>query len=144
MLDSDSDEPDGIEINSIQGEWLKQAMAASNTPWKIVYFHHSPYSSGSHGSDEDMQWPFTEWGADAVITGHDHHYERLEIDETLYLVNGIGGNSRYNFHTLVPGSLVRYNEEYGAVLAVATPFKIEFQFVNIEGEVIDEFQLLLQ
>jgi hypothetical protein len=144
VLDSDSDEPDGIEKDSIQGEWLKQAMATSIAPWKIVYFHHSPYSSGNHGSDQDLQWPFPEWGADAVITGHDHLYERLEIDDTLYLVNGLGGRSRYNFHTLVPGSQVRYNEEYGAVLAVATPFRIEFQFVNIGGEVIDEFQLPLQ
>ena len=38
-----------------------------------------------------MQWPFKDWGADAVLTGHDHIYERLLVNGIPYFVNGIGG-----------------------------------------------------
>lgn len=38
-----------------------------------------------------MRWPFKEWGATAVMSGHAHVYERLEVDNLTYFVNGIGG-----------------------------------------------------
>ncbi|MGB5893721.1 MAG: metallophosphoesterase, partial [Ignavibacteriaceae bacterium] len=66
-LDSDTDEPDGVTENSIQGQWLQNALSTSISTWRVVYFHHAPYSSSSnHGSQEYMQWPFKEWGADVV------------------------------------------------------------------------------
>ena len=37
------------------------------------------------------QWPYGEWGADAVLAGHDHTYERLFINGVTYFVNGMGG-----------------------------------------------------
>ena len=50
-VDSDINEPDGITSNSIQGQWLQSALSASTSPWNVVYLHHSPYSSGLHGSN---------------------------------------------------------------------------------------------
>ncbi len=75
-LDSDSRQPDGVSQNSIQAQWLEQKLAESNSPWKLVIMHAPPYSSGLEGSIDWMQWPFQEWGADAVLSGHDHSYER--------------------------------------------------------------------
>ena len=40
-----------------------------------------------------MQWPFAAWGADAVLSGHAHAYERIERDGIVYFVNGLGGRS---------------------------------------------------
>lgn len=140
-LDSDSREPDGVGLGSLQAAWLKERLAASETPWQIVYFHHPPYSSGVHGSVEWMRWPFAEWGADAVLAGHDHTYERIHRDGIVYLVNGLGGGSKYRFFSPVDGSQVRYNLDYGAQLVEASPLYIRFQFVNRSGELIDEFTL---
>src|SRR6185503_14372551 len=78
-LDSDEREPDGTSASSKQGQWLKNALANSTSPFNIVYFHHAPYSSGSEGSSTHMQWPFKDWGADLVLVGHSHNYERLSI-----------------------------------------------------------------
>lgn len=62
-LDSDPREPDGTTADSIQGRWLKAALASSTSCHDIVYFHHPAYSSGPHGSSFDMRWPFEAWGA---------------------------------------------------------------------------------
>ncbi len=72
-----------------------------------------------------MQWPFGEWGADAVISGHDHTDERLQVGGIPYFVNGPGGKSRYDFEIPLPQSRVRYNQDYGAM----------------RGEVIDHIHL---
>jgi tartrate-resistant acid phosphatase type 5 len=140
-LSSDWEEPDGITADSIQGEWLETELAASTAAWQVVFFHHAPYSSGNHGSTKHMQWPFQAWGADVVLSGHDHHYERLEIDGIPYFVQGLSGGSIYNINQPIPGSQFRYNETYGALLIDATPEEMQFRFYNIEGELVDEYFL---
>ncbi len=142
VVDSDSDEPDGADSSSVQAAWLQSRLAASNSLWKIVYFHHSPYSSALHGPKERMQWPFAQWGADVVISGHDHTYERISKDGIWYFVNGLGGVSRYSFQNIVDGSQVRYNDDHGAMLVVVGRESIRFRFINRQGKVIDDFDLL--
>ena len=137
-VDTDRQEPDGHELDSKQAKWLERALAEAGAPWKIVYLHHPPYSSGDHGSEASAQWPFHTWGADAVIAGHDHHYERIERPEGLYFVNGLGGNpSRYPIGTPLPGSKSRYNSANGAMRVEATATEITFSFVTVDGSVID-------
>jgi len=138
-LDSDSREVDGVGKSSIQAQWLKDRLAVCTSPWKIVYMHHPPYSSGRHGPIDWMQWPFLEWGASAVISGHDHTYERLIINSFPYFINGLGGKSRYSFPNPLPESQIRYNDDYGAMLVEATGSQITFQFINLAGDVIDSY-----
>jgi len=133
-IDSDSHEPDGISVTSAQAAWLHQRLSASTAVWKIVYFHHPPYSSGaSHGSTTALQWPFQQWGASAVLSGHEHDYERIIHDGIPYMVNGLGGASIYKFSTPVAGSQVRFNGTYGAQLIEADSEHITFQFYSIAG-----------
>jgi 3',5'-cyclic AMP phosphodiesterase CpdA len=140
-LDSDAHEPDGTTSDSPQGQWLRRQLQASHACWRVVYFHHPPYSSGTtHGSSVWMQWPFRSWGADVVLSGHEHHYERLEVDGLLYLVNGAGGSPLYPFGPPVAGSQVRYNADYGALFAEATASRLTFQFVTRTGQVVDTSQ----
>ncbi|WP_426061409.1 metallophosphoesterase [Hymenobacter sp. B1770] len=141
VLNSDPSERDGTSSTSRQAQWLKAQMAASQSRWKIVYFHHPPYSSGSHGSSLGMRWPFREWGASLVLAGHDHHYERLVVDGLPYFVNGLGGRSIYGTTTLVPGSLVRYNADYGAQLLEASADSLRLRFITHTGKLIDSFTL---
>ena len=140
-IDSDSREPDGVSRLSTQANWLQTSLSASTAPWKIVYFHHAPYSSGLHGSVDWMRWPFMDWGADAVLSGHDHTYERLLVDGLVYFVNGLGGGPRYDFVNILPDSQVRYNADNGAMLVEATSSQITFQFWNRAGQLIDEYTL---
>jgi tartrate-resistant acid phosphatase type 5 len=140
-LDSDENEPDGVGKSSAQAAWLKQAMTASTSRWNVVYFHHAPYSSGMHGSTTWMRWPFKDWGADVVLTGHDHTYERLLVDGLPYFVNGVGGGAIYNFVDILPESQFRYNANYGAMLVTVTTAQMDFEFDNRKGERIDSYQL---
>ncbi len=140
-LDSLDSEPDGVSASSAQAAWLKQNLEASTSPWNLVYMHYPPYSSGLHGSTEWMRWSYAEWGAEAVLAGHDHTYERLLEDGIPYFVNGTGGYGLYYFDDILEGSQVRYAEEYGAMRIEATDSAIIFNFINISNEVIDSYQL---
>lgn len=140
-IDSDSQEPAGITAASPQALWLRDALAAAATPWKLVYFHHAPYSSGAHGSTLALQWPFADWGASAVLAGHDHTYERILQDGIPYFVDGLGGYTIYAFGSPIPGSIVRYNANFGAMLVEATTAQITFQFITRSGAVIDAYTL---
>ena len=143
VLDSDSREPDGITPTSRQATWLQARLATSTSPWRLVYMHHPPYSSsGVHGSTPSLQWPYQQWGISAVLSGHDHTYERIMKNGLPYFVNGLGGNSSiYPFGTPVAGSVVRYNSDYGAMLVDATDSAITFQFINRNNAGIDTFTL---
>ncbi|MFH0895531.1 MAG: metallophosphoesterase [Bacteroidota bacterium] len=134
-------EPDGIADTSIQGQWLKNQLAASTSCYNIVYFHHPPYSSGLHGSSSYMQWPFVEWGATAVLSGHDHCYERLFANGLTYLISPPGGEALYTNYNPLPGSLVHYSGNYGALLIDANADSIQFQFININDSVVDRFAI---
>ncbi len=144
-LDSDPNEPDGITSTSFQAGWLRTGLAASTAPWKLVFLHHPPYSSALvHGSTPDLQWPFGAWGATAVLAGHDHTYERLVVDGVPYFVNGIGGAALYGMGTPLPGSQVRFNADYGAMLIEATAATITFRLFDRTGIECDSYTLAAQ
>ncbi|HKG20684.1 MAG TPA: metallophosphoesterase [Blastocatellia bacterium] len=142
VIDSDAHEPDGVASTSTQANWLRVRLASATEPWKLVYFHHSPYSSGLHGSIAYMQWPFQAWGATAVLTGHDHLYERIIRNGFPYFVNGAGGGGLYEFlSTPVSGSEVRYNADNGAMMVDADTSSITFRFISRQGLVADTYVL---
>jgi acid phosphatase type 7 len=79
-----------------QAEWLDRDLAATTLPWKIVYLHKPPYSSGMHGSDTSLRNALApvlkRHGVQLVLAGHDHNYERIKPqDGTAYVVTGGGG-----------------------------------------------------
>ncbi|KAF8066393.1 hypothetical protein HT031_002717 [Scenedesmus sp. PABB004] len=130
-LDSDCNEPDGTGADSAQATWLRGALAASKAAWKFVLLHHAPFSSSSgHGSINRVQWPYAEWGADAVFSGHDHLYERvLQGGGFPYFVNGAGGRGLNAFlPNPVAGSAARYAEEHGAQLITLNATRVELAF----------------
>ena len=140
-------EVDGLTPTSVQGQWLKQKLAASKAPWKVVYFHHAPYSSGSSKGTATMRWPFEAWGADLVLSGHDHVYERIMLDvdangtKIPFIISGLGGKSRSEFGTITTGSTVRYREAYGAVFVRATSTEMKIEFRTTTNVVIDSLTL---
>lgn len=139
-LDSALDEPDGVRAESKQAQWLQRELAAAQEHWKIVVLHHPPFSSGLHGSSAWMQWPFAELGVDLVLGGHDHSYERITHDRLSYLINGLGGGSRYApGATVLAGSEMFYNKNHGALRIEITATSIVSQFVTRAGEVIDTY-----
>ena len=102
-LDSTGD----VSTNSLMYQWLGQDLAANSNQWLIAYWHHPPYSRGSHNSDVDPTQialrqnfvPLLEaHGADLVLCGHSHSYERS------YLLHG-----HYGFSTNLQPSMILNN-----------------------------------
>ena len=142
VLNSDEREPDGRSADSVQAQWLKVGLAESEQPWRLVVMHHTPYTSSlRRRPDKEVQWPFADWGATAVLSGHDHLYERLEVDGFPYFVNGAGGKGLYIFGRPEPESVVRYNQDHGAMLVQASDMCINFSFYNREGDLIDSMTM---
>ena len=140
-----------------QGAWLQQRLAASTARWKIVIFHDPPYNSAAGAENAVyqyayMRWPFQAWGASAVISGHVHNYERLEMpdaDSSMepvygqptipYFVNGAGGfipEQGFDPSFVIDGSKVRVSE-YGAQLVTADENSINFLFFDLDGVLRD-------
>ncbi|MFC3809083.1 metallophosphoesterase [Lacihabitans lacunae] len=68
--------------------WLKQDLAANTQKWTVVYWHHPPYTMGTHNSDTEPDLtairekltPIIErFNVDLVLTGHSHNYERSKL-----------------------------------------------------------------
>jgi acid phosphatase type 7 len=79
-----------------QAAWLDDDLAASALPWKVVYLHKPPYSSGTHGSDTALRAALApvlqRHGVQLVLAGHDHNYERMTPQQGVtYVVTGGGG-----------------------------------------------------
>ncbi|MDX1414867.1 MAG: metallophosphoesterase [Candidatus Promineifilaceae bacterium] len=139
-LNSDWREPDGIRSDSRQAQWLQEQLSNSTAVWQIVYLHVPPYVSMADKEVPVLRWPFAAWGADLVLSGHAHLYERLQVDGIPYVVNGLGGTAIYPFdETAAPGSQVRFNRDYGALLVVGDWERLELQFITREGVVVDSF-----
>lgn len=142
VVNSNPQEPDGTSATSKQAAWLKKQLAASTSTWNIVYDHHPPYSSDkTHGSTKSLRWPFAAWGADAVISGHAHTYERVQKNGIVYFVNGLGGASRYSFGKPVSGSKLRYRANWGAQFVTATATTLTFTFRTVSGKVVDTYRI---
>jgi hypothetical protein len=126
--------------------WLKQDTL---NYFKIVFFHHPPYSTGPHGSNAGTQIGFDTLGIDAVICGHDHLYERIERKDgpgkkPLYLIDGTGGARLYTdskplgFSKPEVEVKLRIDTAYGAIKAVCYTGKIDFLFYNTHSQLLDK------
>ncbi|NUQ78019.1 MAG: metallophosphoesterase [Polyangiaceae bacterium] len=141
-IDGEPQEPDGVTADSVQGTWLKDAMVGSQEPFKIVIMHKPPYSSGWHGSTLGLRWPYAEWGATAVMAGHDHNYERLHVDGVAYIVNGLGGAAPYGFSLpKLPETAHRWSGGHGATVAEVSNDGLTLTLMTIStaGEMVDYY-----
>jgi hypothetical protein len=80
VLNSNCDKVGGCGRRSPQGRWLRNDLANNLSECTLAYFHHPLYASGD-GTDTPEVKPF--WtmlhdrGADVILSGHAHRYERL-------------------------------------------------------------------
>ncbi|HXG49747.1 MAG TPA: metallophosphoesterase family protein [Methylomirabilota bacterium] len=82
-------------------QWLKLDLERTKADWILAFFHHPPYTKGSHDSDRETQlvqmrthiMPILEsHGVDVVLTGHSHIYERSMLMDGAYATPTIAEN----------------------------------------------------
>ncbi len=137
----------GCGSSSPQGRWLREDLAAHSNTCTLAYWHHPRFSSGLHGDDEtyDAFWrALYAAGADVVLVGHDHDYERFapqdpagRADSTRGIrefVVGTGGRSRYPFRLPRPNSEVRNAGTYGVLALTLHASSYDWRFVPEAGK----------
>jgi hypothetical protein len=126
--------------NTDEAKWLTDAIAKNTKPFKFVYFHHPPYSSGEHGSSTDMRWPFTEWGVDAVFSGHEHFYAKVKdhtVNNPIYFICGSSGSNEHYHCNDHPLDANRFefdcdNVHFGAMKVKVKATQAVFEYYAVE------------
>lgn len=80
VLNSNCEQVGGCDAASPQGRWLRDDLATAGTGSILAYWHHPRFSTGFHGDDTavaDFWRLLHDAGADVVLNGHDHDYQRF-------------------------------------------------------------------
>ena len=129
--------------HAAQLDWLRADLAAHPARCTLAYWHHPLYSSGGHGSVPTMHdaWKLLyDAGAELVLSGHDHDYERFapqDADGRLdpargirQFVVGTGGAFPTPFLLTVPHSEVRDANRTGVLRLQLYPGGYGWEFVE--------------
>jgi hypothetical protein len=150
VLDSDCAMIGGCDDASPEGLWLKKDLRASSAHCTLAIWHHPRFSSGLHGDDREVA-PFWDQlhaaGAELVINGHDHDYERFAPQTPAgvverpgglrELVVGTGGAELRTFHVQAANSEFREAGVYGVLRLTLRPANYEWQFLPVDSEIAD-------
>lgn len=134
---------DSNYMDRAQLDWLEQQLKTSGAAWKICYFHHPLYSSArAHGADVDLRARlaplFARYGVNAVFSGHDHVYERLQPQDGIYyFVLGNSGQLRYHDLKRSPELAAGFDTDRDFMLVEIAGDKLYFQTISRTGEVVD-------
>ncbi len=83
-----------------QVQWIKADLALNTKPWIVAYWHHAPYTKGSHNSDTESELInirqnfiriLEREGVDLILCGHSHDYERSKL-----MLGHYGNESTFN------------------------------------------------
>jgi hypothetical protein len=137
-----------VETGSPQELWLRADLEAHPAACTLAYWHHPRFSSGVvHGSDTSMQplWQaLFDYGADVILAGHEHNYERFGpqdprgvADTTRGIrqfVIGSGGRAHYEFGNPIPNSEVRNNDTHGVLKLTLHATSYSWEFIPEAGK----------
>ena len=133
---------------SAQEVWLRADLAAARgKKCTLAYWHHPRFSSSIvHGDDArsaDVWKALVEFGADLVLVGHDHTYERFAPQDPnanadaarglRQFVIGTGGAASYGFAAPRPNSEVRGTGSFGVAKFVLDDGKYSWEFLPAAG-----------
>ncbi len=132
-----------------QYEWLREDLEDNPRDCSLFAMHHPRWSSGEHGSDEDMSRFFFmayRHRVEMVLAAHDHDYERFkrmnaqgerDEDGVLSFVTGTGGKSLYRFEEIEDGSAYRRSGHFGVLRLSLRPDRFRFAFKDVNGRTPD-------
>lgn len=146
-LDSQCEQIGGCQTGSPEELWLREDLRQNSSACILAYWHIPRFSSGDEHGDSPAMADF--WkdlyvaGADIVLGGHDHDYERFApqtpgaaADPLLGIrefVVGTGGKSQRGFQTPSPNSEVRSNKTFGVLRLTLHAGGYDWKFIPIAG-----------
>jgi hypothetical protein len=147
-LNSNCTKVGGCRRGSVQQQWLEEDLRSHNAKCTLAYWHHPLFSSGSHHGPHPGLRPIwrtlAEEGADVVLSGHEHLYERFapqtedgEADAAKGIRQftvGTGGKSLYGFAAPVPNSELRGGGVFGVLKLNLLPDSYAWEFIAEAGK----------
>ena len=137
-----------MSAGSTQERWLRADLAANTKRCTLAYWHVPRFTSGNdHGSSTGPRplWrALYEAGADIVISGHEHIYERFApqtpdgvADPSFGIrqfVVGTGGAGLSGLGSTKPNSQVRNSGTYGVLKLTLHADRYDWEFVPVAGK----------
>lgn len=147
MLNSNCSAVGGCGAKSPQGKWLRSDLAASPKACTVAVWHHPRFTSRRSTPDglTNAHWQaLYQYGADVVISGHQHNYERFAPQTPAgaadpsygirQFVVGTGGAALVGFTSTMKNSQVRNSQTYGVLRLTLHASSYDFAFVPIAGQ----------
>ncbi len=135
-----------VSSDSAQVRWLKNDLAENPKNCVLAYWHHPRWSSGSrYGNNSKYQ---TLWktlydaGAELVLNGHEHNYERFKqmnasgsaaSQGLREIIVGTGGSGLYGFGSIRSTSEVRNSSTHGVLKLTLGSTSYSWQFIPVAG-----------
>lgn len=136
--------------DSPQYQWLKGELASHTNVCTLAYWHRPLFSSGSESGGDVRSRPFWRllyaYGADVVLNGHDHNYERFARQDPLgeadpsgirEFVVGTGGKSLSPLDTLRPNSRATSASSFGVLRLTLHEASYDWTFAPATGDFTD-------
>ncbi|HET6781748.1 MAG TPA: metallophosphoesterase [bacterium] len=156
VLNSNCAHVGGCHNGSPQERWLRAELNAHSALCTLAYWHHPRFSSGPHGDALSVGsfWDaLYEAGAELIVNGHDHLYERfapqapdgsLNSDRGIrQFTVGTGGRSLYSVKRLTRNSVFRSATTFGVLKLTLRASGYIWQFVAApSGKVLDKGESL--
>ena len=133
----------GCAAGSAEDAWLRADLAAHPVPCVVAYWHHPRFSSGQNGDAEFMSTIWSDLyaaGADVVLNGHDHDYERFAPQNPAGVrddargirefVVGTGGKNHMKFKSIEANSEVHDNTSFGFLELTLRDGAYDWKFVS--------------
>jgi hypothetical protein len=142
--------PLSCDKDSAQEKWLREDLTKSNAACTLAFWHRPLFTSGHHGGATEVRsfWrALYDQHADLILNGHSHQYERfapqspdgagdLQHGLTQFVV-GTGGKNLTRFWRKKANSLVRVSNSFGVLKLELRANSYVWQFVSIDGKVLD-------
>ena len=134
---------DSNYVDDKQLQWLSKELEASGSDWKIAFFHHPLYSSGSTHGSADLQRGliepvFLKYGVNVAFTGHEHFYERIKPQKGVaYFIVGSSAKLRKGDLQKSPLTVYGNDSSYAFMLVEIVGDEMFFQTIDDKGATLD-------
>jgi hypothetical protein len=151
VLNSDCWRVGGCDPDDTQAQWLRRDLERHPNLCTLAYWHRPPFSSGRYGDPKATGRVRPLWavlheeGADVLLTGHEHSYERFapmnaagERDDAggvrLFVVGTGGGNLRDFENDPLPTTEVRQDHTWGVLKLTLRSAGYDWKFLPVAGK----------
>jgi acid phosphatase type 7 len=150
VINSNCDHVGGCQAGSPQEQWLRTDLEAHPTRCTLAYWHHPLFSSGvkpSHALHPEMRpiWrALYEAGAELIVNGHEHNYERFAPQDPdgapdpargiREIVAGVGGRSYDALVEPKPNSEIRSDRAFGVLKLTLRAGSYDWEFLPVAGQ----------